>query len=87
MKIKELFRKYNEAEARVNAADDAWENDYENESLEKEFDEAYKAEHKAFTELANEIEKLTGGAIDAKTFRAMMAKQRNELESLVARIA
>ena len=87
MKIKELFRQYEEAEWIADEADEAWENDYDNIELEQEFNKAYKAEHEAFNRLYKEVKRLTDNAIDAKTFRAMMATKRSEIESLIERIA
>lgn len=87
MKIKELFKEYETAENRANAADEAWENDYENEELEKEFTEAYEAEHKAFEALAEEITSLTAGAIDTKTAGYMIRANRDNLKKLIERIA
>lgn len=87
MKIKELFKEYETAENRANAADEAWENDYENAELEKEFTEAYEAEHKAFEALAEEITNLTAGAIDTKTAGYMIRANRDDLKKLIERIA
>lgn len=87
MKIKEMFKEYKEAEARASIIDEAWENDYENEALEAEWIEAYKAEHEALQKLIAEVGDLTNGLIDSKTARAMIVGHRDEFEKLIDRIA
>lgn len=57
--MKEMLKRLEKAIERSNAADEAWEMKPESEAAEKEFDEAYKAEYEARTELANAIVKLT----------------------------
>ena len=49
--------------------------------------EAYKEEHKAFETLVNEIVKVSCGAIDNKTARMVLIAKRDEVKSLIARIA
>ena len=85
--MKELFKKYEMLEAEANRADDAWGADPENEQLEAEFDRAYQAEHEAFTELVNAIVKLSGGQIEHKTAAMMIRAKRNELKTLIEKIA
>lgn len=81
------LKKLEEAEKRANAADQAWENEPENEALEAAFDEAYNEEHTAFTELANEIVKMTNNKIDFATASLLIRSKRNELTNLIGRLA
>ena len=48
MKIKDLFKTYEELNQKANEADEAWNNEPENEELEEAFDEAYEKEYEAF---------------------------------------
>lgn len=81
--MKELLKRLEEAEERATAADSAWEQDPENEELEKAFDEAWRAEFKAASELTKAIQKATG--IDAKTAGAMIRGHREELKAIIER--
>lgn len=81
--MKELLRRLEEAEERANEADAAWEQDPENEELEKAFNETYKAEFEAFNELEEAIEKATG--IDAQTVSSMIRGRRSELKAIIER--
>ena len=85
--MKRLMKRLEEAERRANAIDQAWENDYENEELEKEFMKAYEEEHKAFNELAEAIVRFTAGQIEKKTAATMIRAQRNELKAIISKIA
>ena len=85
--MKRLMKRLEEAERRADAIDQAWENDYENEELEKEFMKAYEEEHKAFNELAEEIVRFTAGQIEKKTAATMIRAQRNELKAIISKIA
>lgn len=81
--MKELLRRLEEAEERANEADAAWEQDPENEELEKAFNETYKAEFEAFNELEEAIEKATG--IDAQTVSSMIRSRREDLKAIIER--
>ena len=83
--MKELLRRLEEAEERANAADAAWEQDPENEDLEKAFNEAYKAEFKAFGELTKAIQKATG--IGGQTVSTMIRAHREELKAIIEKVA
>lgn len=85
--MKELLNKLKEAEIMADKADAAWEADPENEELEKAFDNAYKKQWIAFEELVNKIVEMTSGEIDKKTAAAMVREKRNELESIIKRMA
>ena len=87
MTLKKMLEELETAEAKTDRIDEAWENDYENEELEKAYMEAYKEEHKAFETLVNEIVKVSCGAIDNKTARMVLIAKRDEVKSLIARIA
>lgn len=87
MTIKKMLVEYEKAEDKANRAEDAWENDYENETLEAEFNKAYEEVHKTYNELAAEIVKITNGAIDNKTAGYMIRAKREELKTLIMRIA
>ena len=87
MTLKKMLEELEAAETKTDRIDEAWENDYENEELEKAYMEAYKEEHKAFETLVNEIVKVSCGAIDNKTARMVLIAKRDEVKSLIARIA
>lgn len=81
--MKELLRRLEEAEQRANEADAAWEQDPENEELEKAFNETYRAEFEAFNELEEAIQKATG--IDAQTVSSMIRSRREDLKAIIER--
>lgn len=85
--MKELLKRLEEAERKANIADTEYEANPEDEELEKAFDEAYKAEFEAFEALANEIVKTTGGQIEKATASTMIRAKRNELRTLIEKIA
>lgn len=82
--MKSLFEKYEAAKKESDAIESAFENDLFNEELEARFDEAYKKEFAAFTELADAIVKLTNGKVDAKTARAMIQTRFEDVKALLA---
>ena len=63
-----------------------WEQEPENEQLEKAFDEAYREQFKTFEMLAEAICDITHGQIDGKTARAMINGKREELRNLLKKI-
>lgn len=87
MKIKDLFKTYEELNQKANEADEAWNSEPENEELEEAFDEAYEKEYEAFENLVTEIERLTNGMIDKQTAGVMVRSKREELKAIVERIA
>ena len=87
MDLKRLFKAYERAEAAANKAYDLYDAEPENDAAEKAFDDAYKAEFKAFESLADGIAEITGGMIDKKTARTMIRVKRAELKALINRMA
>ena len=87
MTIKTLLENLEAAEAKSDMIDEAWENDYSNEELEKAWNEAYKAENEAFNKVVSEIVTMTAGMIDEKTAGLMLRAKRAELKALVLKIA
>ena len=75
MKLKELYEKFEKAEAITESID------YDDEEA---WDEAYKAEYDAFCELADEIMNLI--KCDRKTANAMIMHRKDNLKALVARM-
>ena len=75
MKLKELYEKFEKAEAITESID------YDDEEA---WDEAYKAEYDAFCELADEIMNLI--KCDRKTANAMIMHKRDNIKALVARM-
>lgn len=75
MKLKELYEKFEKAEAILESIDD---------DDEAAWDEAYNAEYEAFCELANEIMHLI--KCDRKTANAMIIDKREDVKALVARM-
>jgi len=84
--MKELLKRLEEAEKRANEADAAWEQDPENEELEKAFNKTYEAQWEAFNALAKEIQKQIG--IDEETARWMTTtKYRAKLKAIIEKTA
>ena len=75
MKLKELYEKFEKAEAITESID------YYDEEA---WDEAYRAEYEAFCELADEIMNLI--KCDRKTANAMIMHKRDNIKALVARM-
>ena len=75
MKLKELYEKFENAEAITENTD------YDDEVA---WDEAYKVEYNAFCELASEIMHLI--KCDRKTANAMLTDKREDIKALVARM-
>lgn len=85
--LKKLMAEFEAAEKKHDRLDDLWENDYDNEELEKEWTEAYKVLTNARKRLEGAIVSLTNGKIDAKTARMIIHTKRDELKSLIDRLA
>ena len=82
--LKRMLVELSDLEEVANKAEYAMMEDTTNEDKEKAFDEAYKAEFDAFTEVAKLIVKMTNGQIDEKTARTMVRTKRNEIVNLIA---
>ncbi len=78
MKIRDLFRKYEELETITSSYED-------DETKEEEWGEAYEKEFAAYSELAAEIMNLI--KVDRRTASEMIVTKRNELRNLINRIA
>ena len=85
--LKKLLNKYIAAVDAANAADDAWDADMENEALEAEFDRCYKAEHRAFEDLAVALSKFSGGRLLVPEARAVLRKRFDDTAALIRRLA
>lgn len=80
--LKNLYNEYIRKEEISDAADEAWENDYDNEELERAFDEAYKEQAEAMNRVIDGIVEITSGRIDKRTAHTMLLKGRDTLTSL-----
>lgn len=76
MKLKELYEKFEKAEALTESIDI--------ETNEDAWDEANELEYNAFFELASEIINLI--KCDRKTANAMITRKRDNIKALVARM-
>ena len=76
MKLKELYEKFEKAEALTESIDI--------ETNEDAWDEANELEYNAFFELASEIMNLI--KCDRKTANAMITRKRDNIKALVARM-
>lgn len=76
MKLKELYEKFEKAEALTESIDI--------ETNEDAWDEANESEYNAFFELASEIMNLI--KCDRKTANAMITRKRDNIKALVARM-
>lgn len=80
MKLQNLYNTFKAAAKKYDELDQAFENDFENEELEQELDSYYEdTYYPAFTNLLNELMKLTGcdratahKMIESKEFENMM---------------
>lgn len=85
--LKRLMKEFEAAEEKSNRLDDLWEDDYDNEDLEQEWMKAYKEEWIARERLQAAIVSFTHGMIDAKTVGTIILAKRDELKSLIERLA
>jgi hypothetical protein len=85
--LKNLYNEYLKKEEISDAADEAWENDYESEELEAAFDKAYKEQAEAMNEVINGIVEITNGQIDKRTAHTMILKGRDTLTKLFSMTA
>ena len=86
-KLKELFNQLESAEAETIRLDYLVEENPENEAIEAEWDTAYKKEYDIKMSLANYIVTFTSGKIDLKTAHTMIISKREQLKTLILKIA
>ena len=86
-KLKELFNQLESAEAETIRLDSLVEENPENEAIEAEWDEAYKKEYDIKMLLASHIVEMTSGKIDLKTANMMILSKREQLKTLILKIA
>ena len=86
-KLKELFNQLESAEAETLRLDSLIEENPENEAIEAEWDTAYKKEYDIKMSLANYIVTFTSGKIDLKTAHTMIISKREQLKTLILKIA
>ena len=86
-KLKELFNQLESAEAETIRLDSLVEENPEDESLEEAWDTAYKKEYDIKMLLASHIAEMTSGKIDLKTANMMILSKREQLKTLILKIA
>ena len=86
-KLKELFNQLELAEAETIRLDSLVEENPEDETLEEAWDTAYKKEYDIKMLLANHIVEMTSGKIDLKTANMMILSKREQLKTLILKIA
>ena len=86
-KLKELFNQLESAEAETIRLDSLVEENPEDEALEEAWDTAYKKEYDIKMLLANHIVTFTSGKIDLKTAHTMIMSRREQLKTLILKIA
>ena len=86
-KLKALFNQLEVAEAETLRLDSLIEENPENEAIEAEWDEAYKKEYDVKMSLASHIVEMTSGKIDMKTANMMILSKREQLKTLILKIA
>lgn len=84
--VKKLFKAYEAAEIACDKAE-AEMVELDTDEAEAAFDAAYKAQGEAAQAFAEAVESFTRGMVDAKTARRMLIIKRDQLESLIARVA
>lgn len=85
--LKRLYNLYKIATEAADLADKAWENDPENEELEKAFDDFYTEQHEATEALTEAIEAFTKGQVSKKTARTILVMNPKKFEELMNKIA
>ena len=86
-KLKELFNQLESAEAETLRLDSLIEENPENEAIEAEWDTAYKKEYDIKMSLVSHIVEMTSGKIDLKTAHTMIMSRREQLKTLILKIA
>ena len=86
-KLKELFNQLESAEAETIRLDFLVEENPEDEALEEAWDTAYKKEYDIKMLLASHIVEMTSGKIDMKTANMMILSKREQLKTLILKIA
>ena len=86
-KLKELFNQLELAEAETIRLDSLVEENPEDEVLEEAWDTAYKKEYDIKMLLASHIVEMTSGTIDLKTANMMILSKREQLKTLILKIA
>lgn len=86
-KLKTLFNQLESAEAETLRLDSLIEENPENEAIEAEWDEAYKKEYDIKMLLVSHIVEMTSGKIDLKTANMMILSKREQLKTLILKIA
>ena len=86
-KLKALFNQLESAEAETLRLDSLIEENPEDEAIEAEWDEAYKKEYDIKMLLASHIVEMTSGKIDLKTANMMILSKREQLKTLILKIA
>ena len=88
--MKELIKKLESlknAEEIANRAEARWEQEPENEVLEKRFDRAYTVEFKCYMECVRLVQTISGGKIDFETAKKLVQTERGELVKLLNKTA
>lgn len=88
--MKELIKKLEilkNAEEIANRAEAKWEQEPENELLEKRFDRAYTVEFKRYMECVQLVQVISGGKIDFETAKKLVKAKRSELVKLLSKTA
>lgn len=86
-KLKALFSQLEAAEAETLRLDSLIEKEPENEAIEAEWDSAYKKEYDIKMSLVSHIVEITSGKIDLKTAHTMIMSRREQLKTLILKIA
>ena len=85
--LQRLMKEYRAAMEEADRIDAAWEDDYENEELEAAWDAAYKAEHKAMTNLVDGLVRFSRGMLNEHAARSLVRVKLEAVEALIARLA
>lgn len=87
--VKSKWMVYKVNEMVSDEVSERWYADPENEELERFADRAYEEMHRALDEFCAEVERFTGGQVDARTAKRMAVcpKYSGKLEALMARVA
>lgn len=80
--MKEIFKKFEESEKKTDEIERKWEEDPENEELNKSWYESYKEEREALDNLITRLMEVLPGT-NVQTIRKMIFTKREELREII----
>lgn len=81
--MKNLLNNYKASLAKVNAIETAYENNPEDERLEREYDKAYNDNFSDYIALAEALVEITKGQISFNVAKTMIITKLDKLEKII----